>query len=322
MKRWPALVLLGLAASVALSAEEPKPRATLGGDGPAICCMTFSADSKTLAWGSEDGTIRLWDAVAGTVTLTGQTTRVRCLAFSPDGKTLASGGDTTVRLWNVAAGKQTAALEDQAGPIVCMAFSPDGKTLAANSGEKAVKLLGPGDGQGETQPRRRHGGLSCLQPRWKVAGHGGLCNVIALWDVSTGNRTPFPGGGRQCPAPKVVFSPDGKALASGGMCQSTVTLSDVAACKSTASLTGLTPWGAATMVFTPDSKTVIAAGRRGEIKWWDTATGENTATFKMTADYIQAVALSPDSKTLAVTWREKVNTIQIWDVAQIKGGGQ
>ena len=48
--------------------------------------MAFSTDGKTLASGSGDGTVRLWDAVTGEQkrTLTGQA------VMSPDGKTLAS----------------------------------------------------------------------------------------------------------------------------------------------------------------------------------------------------------------------------------------
>jgi len=134
------------------SLARPDHPTTLGrpltGHTDTLLATAFSPDGRTLATGSCDATIRLWDLATGQTTtiLTPRGGYVVCVTVSPDGRTLASASlDRTVRLWDPATGEPTATLFGHAEFVTSAAFSTDGRTLATGSRDGTVRLWTPGD---------------------------------------------------------------------------------------------------------------------------------------------------------------------------------
>ena len=117
--------------------------ATLTMHSDSVETLAFSPDGKTLASGSADKQILLWDAETAEHrnTLTGHTGGIRVAAFSPDGTTLVSAGqDYTIRVWDPHIGETLNTLTGNTGSVSALAFSPDGKTLATNGAGRTIQL--------------------------------------------------------------------------------------------------------------------------------------------------------------------------------------
>ncbi|CAD8045129.1 unnamed protein product [Paramecium primaurelia] len=73
---------------------------------------------------------------------------VNTVCFSPDGNTLASGSnDKSIRLWDVKTGQQKAKLDGHTSTVYSVCFSPDGNTLASGSYDKSIRLWDVKTGQ-------------------------------------------------------------------------------------------------------------------------------------------------------------------------------
>ncbi len=107
-------------------------------------------------------------------------------AFSPDCKTVATGGDS-VKLWEVATGKQMASLKRHADSYLSiLAFSPNGKTPAgADAFEKKNDLWDVATGKSRASFQAHDEYLNCLafSPDGKTLASGSEGKTIKLWDV-------------------------------------------------------------------------------------------------------------------------------------------
>lgn len=96
-------------------------------------CVAWSPDRRSLASGSKDATVRIWDVTTGAElsVFRGHGRFVASVAWSPDGRLLASGSwDGSVRVWDVANNCELKCITGFADYVGSVAFSPDGCRLA------------------------------------------------------------------------------------------------------------------------------------------------------------------------------------------------
>jgi len=294
-----------------------------------------------LAGSSEDGTVRIWDSATGDLeqNFRADADNTNAVAFSPDGTRLATGGGINAthddpdgpgeaEIWDPVTGQKLLMLPKFPHPVSSVLFTPGGQSLITLS--YVDKPTNPG-AQTDWDPGDRPG-IEQLQ-FWNAAT-GALSHTWAFPDFAVGG---------------IHFSPDGKMLALsalvktpdpaprkdgtlGAMYQginSEIRIYDAG----TLALVRTLTYPAAEIrgfAWSPDSR-IIAAGYSVDagdnldndpIRLWDAATGQVTGllTSKLRMDWgdAEAMAFSPDGKSLAVGKFSMGSFIQIWDVPNRK----
>ena len=167
-------------------------KTALGGHADDVTSIAFSYDSRTLASGSVDNTVRLWDVDtdAHKSTFTGHTDIVVSVAFSPDGSLLASGSDdNTIILWDVDTGEPKTTFIAHTNGINDVAFSPDGKTLASCGyrDDTSVKLWDVDTGTLKNIFFGHTNGITevAFSPDGQTFASGGWDGIILLWNMAS-----------------------------------------------------------------------------------------------------------------------------------------
>ncbi|MEU6012161.1 hypothetical protein [Streptomyces sp. NPDC047453] len=286
----------------------------LTGHTAAVGSVAFSPGGRTLASGSDDTAVRLWDPTTGKLrtTLTGHTAAVESVAFSPDGRTLASGeDDKTVRLWDVGTGHLRATL-NVTDIVRSVAFSPDGRAVASGGDDGKVSLWDVGTG-GLRATLTGHGGsvwAVAFSPDGRTLASGGGDGNVRLWNATTGKlRTTLTGHAQAVQA--LAFSSDGRTLASSGD-DGKVRLWDIATGRLRTALDGRTQL-VRSVAFSPGGRTLASSGDDGNVRLWDVGTGGLRATLIGHTGNVESVAFSPDGRTLASGGED--GNVRLWDAA-------
>ncbi|MCA9037111.1 MAG: protein kinase [Planctomycetaceae bacterium] len=160
----------------------------------ALRVVRFSPDDTSLAAGSDDGTIRVWDMTGKLLrVLRGHNREICSLHFSPDGQSLVSGDSTgTVRFWNwdqrsrVACDVTVDSLGNTTSTIACCCRD---NRLLTSSRDGAFQILNP-DGSrqrltGPTQDPEQVCSLSVSKNEHRVA-MGMHSGEVVVWNVAAG----------------------------------------------------------------------------------------------------------------------------------------
>jgi WD40 repeat protein/serine/threonine protein kinase len=248
----------------------------------------------------------------------GHTGPILCLALSREGRLALSGSvDRTVRLWDVASGREQRRFEGHSDEVAAVAFSHSGKKAVSGGGDRSIRLWDVNTAHelgcwwGHTDK------VQSLALSWddQFVVSGSHDGTVRLWDVAKGVEVRSLQGHKGW-VTSVAISRDGRTILSGGN-DGTVRIWDLPSGKQLHCLEGHMR-EVYSVAFAPDGRRAVSGGNDRTVRIWDVEGGKELHRLDGHVNAIVCVAFAADGRQVfsaSSQYQVIDKTLRIWDAA-------
>jgi WD40 repeat protein len=255
--------------------------------------------------------------------------------YAPWARRAAGGPTASVRLWDLAAGRQHDTLPSQGYAVAALAFTADSLTLATGGEDTAVRLWDVQTGRllrelrgFQTSPislaftpdgRQL---LAIAQPDegcYEACGPGSLPsraepNFVRLWDTGSGQvMASLNAGPPVCGQPMAVLSPNGRQLAADLCDGQGLWIGPDSAHRTPLDL----PRSTRSLIFSPDGNAVAGITGEGRVALASARTGHFIASARPAEGEADWLVFLPNGRLLV--WGESGGVLRVWHARQTRG---
>jgi WD40 repeat protein/DNA-binding SARP family transcriptional activator len=299
----------------------------LNGHGADVLDLAISPDGRSALSSDSSGGVMAWDLVDAQEIqrLPGHDDLVWDVAFTPDGKRAlsASGAaspsvqvqDASLRLWDLANGRQTQFTALPVDVVMQVAVSPDGRTALASTTDALIRIWDLATWR-ETGRLEGHAGPATgieFTPDGGRALSVSVDGTLILWDVASRQiMQRFSGHGEGLWS--LAISPDGRTALSDSS-DSSMVLWNLETGKEVRSFVRRDPAvdsGSSGMAFLPTGRTAISCEQDGLLIEWNLETGEEVRVLGQHPSLRTRIVISPDGRLAMTSGMD--GSLMLWDL--------
>lgn len=276
-----------------------------------IRALGFSPDGRQLAAAGDDKSVRIWQLSDNReIAHLKGSSAVRDLVYI-DQKTLAvAGEDGIIAVWDLSGGKVLRALTGHAGAVRSLDWFPAGTRLASAGEDGSVRIWNPRSAKELNKLAGHQGAVLSVSFSLdgKLLASGGVDKILRIWNVRDGKELTY--FVNEMPVRAIAAAADGRFLAAAE--GKSLLAWKIPAPGAVKTFTGSGGFVHA-VSYSPDGKTVAAAGQDKTIRIWSVADGKQLQAIKAHESTIYSLVYSPDGKQLCSGGLDK--TVKLWNVA-------
>ena len=274
--------------------------------------VAWSPNGCTIACGSEDRTISIWNCSTfepiATMRVEG---RASSVAYTPDSSKLASGGKY-LQLWDLQGFSLIRKYNGHGGSVCAVAVSPNGNVIASGSTDSTIRLWRLDTAhciqvlEGHTVCAEIYSVAFNVDGRYLASGS--FDDTIRIWDLNTYSciKTLTDHAGSVA---TLAYSADGRMLASGSW-DKTICIYDVTTYAHLHTVIGHSD-AIRSVTFSSDSTMLISGGNDRTIRRWDTTSMAQMQVWEGHSAMVSSVAVSPDNRYMVSgSWD---GSVRVWE---------